>query len=508
MRKKIVFGTLFLFLLISMLMLPLVDADIKTDISPIYGVYDRLAAYNYAQRYWDEVCSDGYFVNTRTTFIHLDPGTDITGMTGYDCAHFVSCCIGNEPHEPGGGLDVPRTAPHIYGELGATWLGDWLITSGNGVEKPAISELVIGDVINYDWDGDGHWDHVALYLGGNEVAGHTTCVWEANWQLIGAADYRFIHMLSSPWIVDDDGSPDFHTIQEAINVASEGDTIFVRNGTYNEYLNVTKSLTILAENVEGTVVIGFEIHADNVRVSGFTMNAGAYSGVSLFNSSQCNISTNVVFSDFYPIALQHSSNNHIANNRIPYSVNGWGITLLIGCNNNTIRQNIISQQEVGIYIVDSHTNTLDCNELFNNNVAVYLDGSFNHIYHNNFVNNLGEVVDGGVNTWDNGCEGNYWSNYNGTDLNGDGIGDAYLPWESVDNYPLMNPYWNSGDINHDLKIDIYDVVQITAIYGSQEGDDNWNPHADITEPSGIIDIYDVVTCTKDYGQEYLLGNFN
>ena len=45
------------------------------------------------------------------------------------------------------------------------------------------------------------------------------------------------------------------------------------------------------------------------------------------------------------------------------------------------------------------------------------------------------------NAWDNGSQGNYWSNYTGTDNNGDGIGDTpYLVYENnQDNYPLMNP---------------------------------------------------------------------
>jgi hypothetical protein len=47
-----------------------------------------------------------------------------------------------------------------------------------------------------------------------------------------------------------------------------------------------------------------------------------------------------------------------------------------------------------------------------------------------------------VNIWDNGLEGNYWSRYNGTDSNHDGIGDApYIIGENnTDHYPLMVQY--------------------------------------------------------------------
>jgi hypothetical protein len=44
------------------------------------------------------------------------------------------------------------------------------------------------------------------------------------------------------------------------------------------------------------------------------------------------------------------------------------------------------------------------------------------------------------NFWDNGSEGNYWSNYNGTDANRDGIGDTpyIIEVNSTDRYPLMS----------------------------------------------------------------------
>jgi nitrous oxidase accessory protein NosD len=49
-----------------------------------------------------------------------------------------------------------------------------------------------------------------------------------------------------------------------------------------------------------------------------------------------------------------------------------------------------------------------------------------------------------TNSWDDGYPsgGNYWSDYNGTDANHDGIGDTshVLDANNTDHYPLMIPY--------------------------------------------------------------------
>jgi len=44
-------------------------------------------------------------------------------------------------------------------------------------------------------------------------------------------------------------------------------------------------------------------------------------------------------------------------------------------------------------------------------------------------------------TWDNGTQGNYGSDYDGVDLDGDGIGDTpyMVPPNNRDNYPFMDP---------------------------------------------------------------------
>jgi pectin methylesterase-like acyl-CoA thioesterase len=58
------------------------------------------------------------------------------------------------------------------------------------------------------------------------------------------------------WIVDDDGPADFHTIQEAINAANPGDTIYVHNGTYYERILIDKknNLRLIGESRENTII--------------------------------------------------------------------------------------------------------------------------------------------------------------------------------------------------------------------------------------------------------------
>jgi hypothetical protein len=62
------------------------------------------------------------------------------------------------------------------------------------------------------------------------------------------------------------------------------------------------------------------------------------------------------------------------------------------------------------------------------------------------------------NTWRSAhLRGNYWSDYQGRDNTGDGIGDTHLPHQGVDYHPLMEPA-KPGDY---IEPDFFDDEEIS-----------------------------------------------
>jgi len=245
----------------------------------------------------------------------------------------------------------------------------------------------------------------------------------------------------------------YPTIQAAIDAANPGDIIQVAAGTYNESITVSKSLKIIGESRENTTIVSINnvtaiavhITANNVYFTGFTVKSG-FGGILLDSSSGNTIVDNIVMQNFEGIYL-FNANNNIVRDNVLLGNYYTGVCLFTAHNNKIVYNSISGGIDFGMDLWGANANLIMGNTIANvadHGIYIWYSNS-NRIYHNNFINNRFQIYIYPItqqfnNTWDSGWgEGNYWSDYNGTDTNGDGIGDTSVPHQRVDNYPLMNP---------------------------------------------------------------------
>jgi len=251
--------------------------------------------------------------------------------------------------------------------------------------------------------------------------------------------------ITGPW----NGTPEhpYQNITSGLAHAANGDTIFVYNGTYYERLIINKSVSLVGQDKHNTIIDGnrtgtvIEVTANNVSITEFTIkNSG------LFHYKLCGI------------YLEKMSNSNITHNIITYNYKGIH---LVNSSHNIFTDNEISRNLEAVYMTNSDNNTLTNDKLSNNEfVIVTITSSNNTAFHNNFINNTHSIssIDS-TNYWDNGVEGNYWSDYTGKDENQDGIGESpyIINADNQDNHPLMGTF---SDFTVIYEKEIYHVITI------------------------------------------------
>jgi parallel beta-helix repeat protein len=170
-------------------------------------------------------------------------------------------------------------------------------------------------------------------------------------------------------------------------------------------------------------------------------------GFTMFESSDTTFRDNAANSNDEGFAFQYSNENTLQGNTA--NNNNWHGFRLDYSNGSILEANTANNNtHSGFVFRLSSNNILTGNTASNNDHGMCVrntPSSNNRIYHNNFVNNTlqSHPIENSVNTWDDGYPsgGNYWSDYQGVDANGDGIGDSpyVIDENNIDQFPLMTP---------------------------------------------------------------------
>jgi parallel beta-helix repeat protein len=178
----------------------------------------------------------------------------------------------------------------------------------------------------------------------------------------------------------------------------------------------------------------------------------ANQGYGIFgDSTNCTITDNFIFENAIS-GISVDSNCIVARNNI--TSNGPKTSAFTGAglsfrNNCTILDNYVSKNNRGIWTYDGEGNTITENTIaYNNNEGIRFQGPAdnNLIYHNNFIENNNHGTQAYVNTpntWDNGIEGNYWSDHKSEDQKTDNSTVGNMPYfisdKNQDNHPFLTP---------------------------------------------------------------------
>jgi len=288
----------------------------------------------------------------------------------------------------------------------------------------------------------------------------------------------------------------------------------------------------LTDNIAADGYYGIVVERDNIVVdgAGFTVQGTwAYCdhGIYLWGRSNVTVKNTRITGFLHGITLYGSSNNVLTGNTI-INISWAGIVLGYSSNNNTLTGNTMTNSGNGTWLGDSsNCNSIFGNNMTNNKCGIGFLGSSNNnvIYHNNFINNARQVHDysldypdfpPSINVWDDGYPsgGNYWSDYNGTDINEDSIGDTpyVIDANNQDNYPLMGP-WTVGGQN----VTVTPSNDVTITFGNvtSEGITTLNVSSTGPEPPSGFKLttetptyYDIKTTANYTGPIQLSVTYN
>jgi parallel beta-helix repeat protein len=229
------------------------------------------------------------------------------------------------------------------------------------------------------------------------------------------------------WLyVGGSGLGNYTRIQDAIDNTTDGDTVYVFPGIYNERIRINNSIHLQGADPLTTIIDGQNTSNDiltcvgtDAVISGFTIfNCSmSHSCILINHTVNCTLYGNMIHTGGYGVTVQNAQNINIINNtflQIRTTKTGYIAIALNNCIFSTFSQNKISSWDAGILIKGTHllitqntiTNThrgitdmmnslpfankyfiIDKNHFNNNKVAIFLAGSRDYSITRNEITN-------------------------------------------------------------------------------------------------------------------------
>jgi len=204
----------------------------------------------------------------------------------------------------------------------------------------------------------------------------------------------YVDAINATGIEDGTQTHPFNSITEGIEIVTSGKSVVVAAGTYNEQLIINKEITLQGASQDTTFITGsgltenlISLEADNITISGFTVDGDSSTSVGIYfnNCSFININNNLIKNNKdYGISYINSApiieGNSIENNTstgIKVTTNGAGI----------IRNNSIVSNQHGIRTYGDSCPEINRNNISNNNTGIYCRESATPIISYNTISN-------------------------------------------------------------------------------------------------------------------------
>ena len=294
------------------------------------------------------------------------------------------------------------------------------------------------------------------------------------------------------------------TVKDACGITQNSWGIWIRDADYCTISNIVITNITHSRNPNHLYAWGLSLWrakntiVDSISISNITGAGDTHSalGIQVAVESHNNTFSNVEIKDIaanktgggiYVGAPVNNTLSEVTISNITANTTAYGVQI-IGSEGNTFTNSTIRNVSgnvfsYGIYMYKTNnTGIVNTTCIDTACYGIYLTGSKNNTIYNNYFNNTNNAYDDGDNIWNitpilgtniiggSWLGGNYWCDYAGEDLDGDGLGDTVLPYNSSgsiqqggDWHPLVEI--TCGDVNGDGAVDMSDVIDLLYYVG-------------------------------------------